>query len=218
MEPSFGHARWGEGQIGFHQATVHDQLEAYADRLAALSDKPRVLVPLCGKSLDMVHLRALGYDVVGVELSEIAAKAFFEEQELTPERCARGKLTCYSAEGVDLMVGDYFDTTPEAIGPVQGLYDRAALVALPPDLRGRYAAHTATLMPEGAPGLLVSFEYPQAEMNGPPFSVLQAEVESLYSGDFEISLLEDLDVLEGNPKFKGRVSTLREKTYLITRR
>jgi thiopurine S-methyltransferase len=228
MDPKFWHERWEANQLGFHQRDVHAHLDRYDERLleaarallpAGDAGPPRVLVPLCGKSLDMHHLRQLGFEVVGVELSPIAAQAFFEEadqqaQVSTP--CER--FTQYQADGVTILCGDVFDITTERIGPIHAVYDRAALVALPPATRARYAEHLAGLLPAGAPMLLVAFDYPQDEMSGPPFCVPQTEVTSLFGAHFEIELLADDDLLAAGQPFRNAVSRVREQSYLLVRR
>lgn len=172
-------ARWKEGRIGFHEGRTNLWLEQHAGRLGK---QRRVLVPLCGKAEDLAYLAALGHQVVGVELVEAAAKAFFDEHALTPRVEAAGPFQAWEAGGVRILVGDFFATTRALLGDVDALYDRAALIALPPDLRQRYAAHLRTLLPADAVGLLVTMEYEQARRDGPPFAVPAAEVRRLYAG------------------------------------
>jgi thiopurine S-methyltransferase len=180
-------ARWREGRTGFHEGRPNALLEHH---VAQLAGRRRVLVPLCGKSEDLVFLVASGHEVVGVELAEQAVRAFFDEHRLTPSITPRGSLVEYRAGAISLLVGDMFATTPALIGPIDALYDRAALVALPPELRPRYVAQLSTLVPAGAPGLIVTLEYDQRRVNGPPFAVLEPELRSLYAGRV-IDLLEE---------------------------
>jgi len=218
MEPEFWHTRWRQGQLGFHRTTVHEQLLQHENKLHALATRPRVLVPLCGKTLDMTYLQAQGVDVVGVELSTLAARAFFEEHALTPDVATVGKFEKYSNGGITILCGDFFDASPQDVGPVHAAYDRAALVALPPALRTRYVEHLATLLPNGAPVLLISFEYPQGAMAGPPFSVPPSDVDALFASRFDITRLESRDVLDDNERFRDRLNDLQEQTYLLKRR
>jgi thiopurine S-methyltransferase len=141
-----------------------------------------VLVPLCGKSGDLAFLAAQGHHVVGVELVESAARAFFEEHGATPVVAQEGPFTRCSAGPITVLVGDFFATTRELLGPVDALYDRAAIVALPPAMRSTYVSHLRSLLPAGAPGLIVNMEYPQEKMAGPPFSVPEAELRAHYAG------------------------------------
>ena len=224
MEPTFWHERWKNSQIGFHQHDVNQQLKRHATKLAALQAKPRVLVPLCGKSGDMTYLRTLGYEVAGIELSPIAAHDYFAEQQRTAAVTQPTKsVACYEADGVTILCGDFFNVTPEILGPVHAAYDRAALVALPPETRKRYAAHLTSLLPPGAPVLLVTFDYPQDEMSGPPFAVPPTEVAQLFDQHFDIVLVDNEDGFEssgknGRPVFKDRLSRAREQTYVLTRK
>lgn len=188
MEPSFWITRWQEGRIGFHEGHVNRLLERYAPRLHG---RARVLVPLCGKAEDMAHLASLGHEVVGVDLAEEAAVAFFAEHQMQPTRTAHGPFVSFAAPGVTILVGDFFALTPELLGPVHAFFDRAALIALPPPMRARYVAHLRTLLPPASLGLLVVLEYDQAVMDGPPFAVLEPEVRAHWQGATVTSLEEE---------------------------
>jgi thiopurine S-methyltransferase len=179
-------ARWRSGEIGFHAARPNPLLERHVTRLAGGA---RVLVPLCGKSEDLALLAARGHEVVGVELAELAVAAFFAEHALTPEVSPRGPFRAYRAGPITLLVGDVFDATPQWLGPVDALYDRAALVALPTELRPRYVAALRGLVPVGASALVITLDYDQARAEGPPFSVDEAELRSHYAGS-TIELVE----------------------------
>jgi thiopurine S-methyltransferase len=186
-------ARWRDGRIAFHEGRTNAFLDRYLARLAGAR---RVLVPLCGRSEDLAFLAAHGYEVVGVELSEPAVRAFFELHALVPSVAARGPFVEYRAGSITLLVGDLFDTTPALIGASDALYDRAALIALPAELRARYVAHLRTLLPAGAPGLVITIEYDAASMAGPPFVVPEAELRALYAGA-TVEWLEDQPVTSG---------------------
>jgi thiopurine S-methyltransferase len=199
--------RWRDGRIGFHEDRPNDLLVHHAARLAGCR---RVLVPLCGKSEDLAFLAARGHAVIGVELAEQAVRAFFAEHDLAPAVTPRGPLVAYEvgpgavwaaepgtadaaagpAGAITLLVGDFFAVTPELLGPVDALYDRAALIALPPELRPRYVARLRALVPAGAPALVITLEYDQAVMAGPPFAVLEPELRELYAGA-AVELLEE---------------------------
>lgn len=192
-------ARWRDGRIGFHEAQPNELLVRAAGRLDGCR---RVLVPLCGKAEDLAFLAARGHDVIGVELAERAVQAFFAEHDLTPSVAPRGPFVAYEAgrgavpaEGpapgaITLLVGDVFALTPALLGPVDGLYDRGALIALPPELRPRYAAALRALLPAGAPAIVITVEYDQAAMTGPPFAVLEPELRALYE-DARVEFLEE---------------------------
>jgi thiopurine S-methyltransferase len=210
--------RWERSEIGFHQNEINPYLLRYWQELPA-AQGDEVFVPLCGKSLDMMWLRQQGYFVLGVELSAIAVQDFFREQGKSPERASGGKFDNYIADGICLSCGDFFDLTKEDLANVSAVYDRASLVALPPDMRERYARHLVDILPRGTQILLVTFDYPQAEMQGPPFAVSVSEVEALYGKYAEIRLLAQEDALAQNPRFQQRgVSRMEESIFLLTLR
>lgn len=184
MNTDFWIERWKEGRIGFHEGQVNTLLAEHVERLG---QGRRVLVPLCGKSEDLAFLAAQGHEVVGVELVEDAVVAFFAEHELTPTVERRGELAIYRAGAITLIAGDFFAVRKNDVGDISALYDRAAIIALPESMRRRYTAHVQTLVAPGATGLVITFEYPQEQMKGPPFSVTEAELRAHYAGvDIEV--------------------------------
>ncbi len=218
MHPEFWHERWQAGQIGFHQSVVHPFLEQFWPRLE-IAPGGRVYVPLCGKSLDMPWLAERGHGVVGTELSDIAIRDFFSEQGLSFDTRQQGPFRRHAAASYELLEGDALELTPDQLGPVHAAYDRAALIALPPDMRPAYAQGMATLLPPGSPMLLVTLEYPQEMKGGPPFSVEADEVRELYDWSFRIETLLRKDMIAENPKFaEVGIPALYETAYLLTRR
>lgn len=171
MEASFWQARWSENKIAFHEGRVNTFLEQYGDRLHG-----RVLVPLCGKTEDLAWLAGRGHDVVGVELVEDAVQQFFAEHGVAPEVATQGGLRAYRAGAITLLAGDLFAVTADDVGAITSIYDRAALVALPRDMRDRYAAHLRAIAGGATRELLVSVEYEPGAHDGPPFSVERTEV------------------------------------------
>lgn len=218
MDPDFWHQRWQGRQIGFHQSAPHPFLERWWPSLNVASGS-RVYAPLCGKSLDMVWLSVRGYRVVGSELSSLAVAEFFGEQQRTDVEIEdRGPFRRHRAGAFEIFEGDALQLTPELLGPVQAAYDRAALVALPPSMRGHYAQHFATLMPTASRTLLVAFEYEQTIKDGPPFSVTPDEVVTLYSDTFRVEELERVDIIGESPKFAAAgLDALYEVAYSLTR-
>ncbi|MCU0760689.1 MAG: thiopurine S-methyltransferase [Steroidobacteraceae bacterium] len=204
MDPAFWLERWQRNEIGFHQAAPHKGLARHWSRLG-LPRGARVFVPLAGKSLDMIWLGAQGHAVVGIELAAEAVRAFATEH---------GPL-----ERVELRCGDLFDLDPASLGPIQGVFDRASLVALPPAMRRRYARKLAELSPPGTRTLLVTMEYDQARMPGPPHAVLESEVHELFGATHAVELLERDAALDDFPRFAQRgVDALAEAYFLLTRR
>ena len=217
MHHDFWHERWRTGQTGFHQQSVHPFLERWWPRLGVPSDA-RVYVPLCGKSLDMAWLAKRGHAIAGSELSRVAIEEFFAGQSLEPALSRRAGFTLHAAGAFEIYEGDALALTPAITGPLHAFYDRAALVALPPEMRDPYAASLATLLPRGAHGLLVSFEYPQEMKGGPPFSVETDEILQLCAGRFSVQELERVDILAQSPKFaEFGIPALHEIAYALER-
>lgn len=218
MDAEFWHARWRENRIGFHQEEVNPHLRAFWSRLA-LPAGAEVLVPLAGKSLDMRWLREQGCRVLGVEISPIAVAAFFSENGLRYRRAPRGRFDAYEVEGggLTLLRGDIFDLDATLARAVAMVYDRAALIALPPPLRARYARHLVEVLPAAARILLVTLEYDQNEMDGPPFSVPEDEVVALFGARYRIERLALKDKLDGPSRYKEQgLSALAEKVFVLT--
>ena len=205
MEHSFWHSKWQKNEIGFHEPAGNTLLMKYASSLLshnyASSSLTRVFVPLCGKTRDISWLLSQGSEVVGAELSEIAIIQLFEELGVTPTVTTSANGKVYTKDGLTVYVGDIFKLTSSDVGDVSGVYDRAALVALPSPFREKYAAHLMAIT-KCAPQLIISFEYDQNEMAGPPFSVNEKTVNDLYSAAYNIKRLER-SALEGG--LKGKV-------------
>lgn len=218
MDAVFWLTRWVRKEIGFHQATPHSALQRYWASLAVPSGAP-VLVPLAGKSRDMVWLTEHGYRVIGIELSEIAVREFFAECGLHAEHSAEGVWTsgAYTLICSDIFALDRARVEALAGQAIGGVFDRAALIALPPPMRQRYATQMAGLVREATPTLLVTLEYEQSEMEGPPHSVAESEVHALYGGTHRIELLSRDDNLNDFPKFAARgVRRIAECVYRMT--
>lgn len=212
MESEFWHQRWASNQIGFHQAEIQPLLRQHWPRLRAAPGQG-VLVPLCGKTRDLWWLQEQGQRVVGAELSPVAVEAFFAEAAVKAATTPHGDLQRWDGQEITLYCGDFFALRPADVADCQLIYDRAALIALPPAMRRAYANHLHTLFPQGARMLLISMDYPQTEMAGPPFSVGEAEVRELYKS---VELLQSADVLAANPQLAQRgVTRVSETAYLV---
>ncbi len=209
MHPEFWNERWQAGQIAFHEGRPNRFLEEHG---ATLGGGRRVLVPLCGKSLDLAYLAACGHEVVGVELVESAVIAFFAEQGVTPTVTADHGFVRYQADAITILCGDVFATTSALLGPIDALYDRAAVIALPPAMRAAYVAHLRALLPPGTPGLVITIEYPQEAMAGPPFSVVEDELRALYAGA-EVTLLAE-QACEF-PRLRASGATGRDRCFTV---
>jgi len=206
------HDRWESGRIGFHRDDVHPMLEYFWPRLGLRGDET-VFVPLAGKSLDMRWLAARGHRVLGVELSSIAARQFFEEagEESTIDQ--RGNFVVHHYGAIEMWVGDVFDLSVEDLAITTAFYDRASLVALDRPTRQRYAEHLAACLPAGSRGLLIGLESIQPDAQGPPFSVARDEITTLFAGRFQLEAL-----LEPNPDAAPEVRALFEHVHRLVRR
>ena len=215
MDKAFWLERWERNQIGFHEGEVNSHLQAFWSRMR-LPAGSRIFVPLCGKSRDLLWLRAQGHEVFGVEWSPVAVRDFFSENGLVPDTIDEEGYEEWRADGVVLRCGDFFDLKPGDLEGVAGVYDRASLIALPPDSRPAYAEHLVALLPLAAPLLLITLEYDQGEMSGPPFSVTEAEVRLLFGRVRAVDLIYERDVLGEHGRFRERgLNRLHEKVYLL---
>lgn len=216
MQPEFWHGRWRSGQIGFHQAAVDPHLQKHWPDLGP--GHRRVFVPLCGKSLDLLWLLERGHRVAGVELSALALESLCMEHGIPAKRRPLANFDVYEAPGLELYRGDFFKLGRDLLGPFSAAYDRAALTSWMPEMRARYVAGMSALTGPGTPTLLITLEYPQAQMAGPPFAVDCGEVERLYARDHAIEVLSRDDVLANEPRLRARgLTELKEVCYRLTR-
>lgn len=209
MDADFWHKRWSSHNIGFHEDDINQFLVAYIDK-QAIAEGSRCFIPLCGKTRDIHYLLSHGYHVVGAELSELAIEQLFDELSIEPNIRTTARAKHYSANGIDIFVGDIFDIGPGDIGPIDFVYDRAAFVALTDIQRPLYARLIGQIT-AAAPMLLVTFEYKQELMAGPPFSINKQEIQRCYTDIYDISMLASEPIKGG---LKG-VST-REAAWYLT--
>lgn len=210
MEAEFWHDRWASGQTGFHEGAANRLLVAHLDALG-LAAGARVFVPLCGRSRDLVWLRDRGHGVVGAELSRLAVEQLYAELGVEPEVTPLGALERVRGAGIEVFVGDIFALSREDLGEVAASYDRAALVALPAEMRAGYGAHLQAIT-DGAPQLVIAFEYDQSLRAGPPFSVDGAELERVHGAHYQLRELARAEVPGG---LRGAVPA-QEVAWLLT--
>lgn len=210
MDTDFWLQKWEENDIGFHRSEANPLLVKHFGALS-LEKGGRVFLPLCGKTLDIAWLLSHGYRVAGAELSQIAIEQLFAELEIKPQISKLEKLIHYSASSIDIFVGNIFDLSSTMLGPIDGIYDRAALVALPEETRDRYTQHLMEITGR-APQLLITFEYDQSQMSGPPFSISAAEVKRHYDDSYDLSLLTSSDVVG---RLKGKCDA-KENVWLLS--
>ena len=209
MDTKFWHQKWAANDISFHESKVNPLLVTYFKALS-LAKGSRVFVPLCGKTLDIAWLLSNGYRVAGAELSELAITQLFEALGIQPEIRNIGDVKHYSATAFDIFVGDIFDLKYAMLGVIDAIYDRAALVALPENMRVRYTQHVTDIT-DNAPQILITFDYDQKLMDGPPFSISSEEVNRHYKDSYKISSLISLDVIGG----LKRTTPAKETVWLL---
>jgi len=226
MEIDFWLERWDNDQIGFHQQDVNPYLVYfYGEKGPAVEqrEKLKVFVPLSGKSKDMLWLSQNNYRVFAVECSELAVKSFFEENALNYQHAKKEEHALYRssdlASEIEIYQGDFFALQPSALEDVTDVFDRASLIALPLAMRQQYAEKMAELLKPGVRTLLVTLTYDQTEMNGPPFSVTEADVTELYSQNYSVEKLCLKEIIDDEPGFKERgLTSLMETVYKLVRK
>lgn len=215
MHEDFWRARWNRNEIGFHLPQVNPWLR----RHWRAEPGARVLVPLCGKSLDLAWLAGQRQEVLGIELVDSAIQAFFAERGLAPEVDGQGPFRRYRHGALELWSGDFFALRAEDVADCRLFYDRAALIALPEAMRERYVAHLSAILPARCKGLLICVDYDQSLREGPPFAVSADEVRQRWeAAGWTVERLEARDVLSENPKFLQRgITRLEEAAYRLAR-
>jgi len=215
MEAGFWHKRWEKREIGFHLDNVNPFLTKYWPAVQAGANDT-VFVPLCGKTIDIIWLASQVKKVIGIELSQTAVEEFFSDNGLTPTITKSEGFIVYQQENITLLCGDFFHLTQAILADCQFVYDRASMVALPPEMRKAYVKKLHEVMPEEACRLLITFEYPQHEMDGPPHSVSVTEVKTLLSTQFNIECLESKNIIANAQRFKDKgVTKLFEHVFLL---
>lgn len=207
MKSDFWHDMWASGKVGFHQSDINEFLLAHWKSLN-LTGHEAVLVPLCGKSLDMLWLQQQGHEVLGIELSQKALDEFLEENSISAKPVKHDQFCGYELEAMTLLCGDFFKLSAEDCAQIGAVYDRASIVALPPEMRQSYVKHLQLILPKGIKILMVTMEYDQSVMSGPPFSVTEDEVRTLFKDFASIEKLSEVSASR-----KG--NTMLEKVFVI---
>mgnify|MGYP001828449279 CR=1 FL=1 len=226
MQHSYWLERWHENRIGFHLDSFNPFLEKYWERLK-LPENSRVFVPLCGKSKDLIFLHQQGHQVLGNELSPLAVKDFYTEQQVNASKSVisaknpstgQPNLQHWISEKVDILCGDFFSINKEQLADITAVYDRGALVALPPKMRVDYVSKLLEILPRKVSMLLLTLEYDEKLKQGPPFSVSEDEVRTLFGEQFNIELLvvEDITEEQRSPNSQ-QLSYFRERAWLLSR-
>ena len=202
---TFWHNRWQTQQIGWHRDAYNDLLTKHWERVGS-NKGDQVLVPLCGKSLDMLWFASQGHSVVGLEMVEEAIQAFFEENKLDVSRETIHEQIHHTSEPFTIIESDIFNLKA-GLTQADAWYDRAAMIAIPPTMRETYVEQIRQLTKPNAVGLLITFTYPQEEMEGPPFSLSDNEVKELFSNGFEVELLEQIDLTDEKDRGLSQVKS-----------
>jgi thiopurine S-methyltransferase len=222
MKPDFWHQRWQDNEIGFHQDQATPLLLKHWTALGAPAGC-RVFVPLAGKSLDMLWFASQGHRVLGVELSQLAVEQFFAGHDLQRNIFESHDGRHYRADvdgrEIELICGDVFALGHKSLSDCAAVFDRAALIALPLEMRARYVDDVYSKLPADCRGLLITLEYPENEKAGPPFPVTEDEVRTRFATDWEIDMLERRDILSSQQSFIDEgVTSLATCVYRLRRR
>jgi len=217
MKKEFWLEKWQNKQTGFHKDEVHPLLIKYIDELK-LNSGDTVFVPLCGKTLDMLWLNSQGYKVIGIELSELAIKEFFVDNDITYKKESDGLFDIYTYENITIYKGDFFDLTAKYCQQVNAVYDRAALIALPGELVMKYVNKMLDVIPDLAMGILITLEFNRSsDSKGPPFNTSNEKVMKLFQKYMSIEQIYIIDIIERELSFQKQGCTyVNERVYLIS--
>lgn len=208
--------RWKQNRIGFHESVVNPYLPRHLSRFNLAPDDT-IFLPLCGKAIDIAWLAQQGFKVIGIELSEIAIEAFFAEQELQYQQFEDDRFIIRRSGNISLIQGDYFELRQQDLPDCKMVYDRASLIAIDAPDRGAYADQMRSIVPEDIGILLITLDYDQSQMSGPPFAVSAKEVSQHYQAYYSIEILEQNDVLDERPRWRDQgLTRLSESVYHLT--
>ncbi len=216
MKKEFWLEKWQKNQTGFHKNFVHPLLKEYLS-LLKLSKGDTVFVPLCGKSLDILWLNNQGYNVIGVEFSELAVKQFFDDNNLSFVKSQEERFMVYSYENIKIYQGDFFDLTQAQLKGVKAVYDRAALIALPNDLAMNYVTAMKKMLPDNTLELLITLEFEKKTgPAGPPFNTPDEKIQHLFENYSSVNLEQKKDIISREPKFEAQgCDFVYERIYFI---
>lgn len=207
--------RWKQNQIGFHESTVNPHLRRYLPEFS-LNPGDTIFLPLCGKTHDIAWLAQQGFQVIGIELSQIAIESFFSEHNMQYQQFQSERFMLRISGNISLIQGDYFDLQQEDLLACKMIYDKASLIAIDEVNRSRYCAHMLSIMPKVTDQLLITLDYDQAEMKGPPFAVSTPEVSRHYASDYALNVLQQNEVVDARPRWREKgLTSLTETVYRL---
>jgi thiopurine S-methyltransferase len=207
--------RWQKDHIGFHEGSVNTHLEKHISDFN-LNSGDRIFMPLCGKAHDIAWLAKQGFEVIGIEIAGMAIEAFFSEFNMQYQQFQSDRFIMRKSGNIMLFEGDYFDLQSDDLADCKLVYDRAALIAIDESNRARYCSHMQAIAPANCDMLLVTLDYDQAQMSGPPFSVPQDEVFQHYQSRYQIEALEKNQVVDEQPRWRKQgLTSLMESSYRL---
>ena len=212
------HSHWTNKKPGFHEGRVNTYLQQFLP-LFELQAGDTVFIPLCGKAVDILWLSEQGFKVIGVEISKVAVESFFEESRLIYKKHQTEHFVTYQTSNITLFQGDFMHLQAAQLTDCKLVYDRASIVAIESFNRAAYKEKILELIPTGTPMLMVTLDYDQRTMNGPPFSVPVDEIISLYQPEYKVELLQQSEQIEERPRWKERgLKSLIESALRMTTR
>ena len=215
MHPDQWLDRWKNNRIGFHESTVNSHLLRHLPEFN-LNPGDTIFLPLCGKTHDIAWLAQQGFQVIGIELSQIALETFFSEHNLQYQQFESDRFTLRVSGNISLIQGDYFDLQPEDLSACNLVYDKASLIAMDEANRGRYCAKMLSIVPKATNQLLITLDYDLAEMEGPPFAVSPPELSRHYASAYSIKVLEQKEVVDERPRWREKgLTALTETVYRL---
>ena len=210
--------RWDQNRIGFHEAEVNAFLKQYFS-LFKINPGDDIFMPLCGKAQDIAWLAQQGFGVIGIELSPIAIEAFFSEQELDFQTFESERFILRKSGNISLYQGDYFDLQAADLASCKMVYDRASLIAIDASNRSRYCRQMMSLVAADAEMLVITLDYDQAQMEGPPFAVPEVELVQHYQNAYQIDRLDEHDALAEKPRWREQgLTRLTEVAYQLSKK
>lgn len=220
MDYEFWNKCWQRPSQPFHVDGEHPFLKwCYADIFSA---EQKILIPLSGKSLDAIALAERKFHTVSIEFNPLAVHQFFNDNNLSPlitsfdsDANPNDSKFLYQVEHIDIWLADFFNVNSNDTGLLSQVWDRAALVALPDEMRKKYISHLKTLLKPKAIILTALMDYDDSEMSGPPFKITEQELKSLYH-DAQVELLDSIDIRASHPRWEElKLSYLHENLYRI---
>lgn len=211
MDSQFWIDAWNEGKTNFHQQEYHQKLTEYFPQLNPKAGQ-KVLVPLCGKSKDILWLHGLKLNVHGVELYVQPVEDFFKENQLDVKKTQDHNFAHYSHKNITISCGDFFKL--DANDSYDFVYDRAALVALPFEMRKNYAEVVKRSLKIGGKCLLICYDYDQSKLEGPPFSVTANEIQDLYQDQCKIQLMESKQANKEGSRLSA-LASLKQTVWIL---